>query len=635
MRRNILLKTNALICVVVVIGFLITAILSYQANYSESVKSIEQVSSLASEGTYNQLSTVLSKPVNISLTMANDSLLRDLLSEGSSEQASKAFTATIQEYLANYKEKCEYDSVFLVSAATGRYYSFEGLDRSLEKGDPENEWYYNMLDSKEEYLLNVDNNEVAAANDEITVFVNCKIRDVSGEILGIVGVGLSIDYLQVKLETYEKDFGVNLYFIDKEGDIQLSADYTGYQKENLFDLYYYNEKSRNTILGWKEVGKAKSFWTSSGEKDGARNFVVTRYIPEVDWTLVVEQDTTKLLTEIRHRLYLTVAILIMMIAAILLVITYVIRGFDKRILGLTEERQQTFRVVTEQLYDNIYEINITGNCAAGESTVRYFESLGVEKNIPFNEALHIIAEKQIKEEYREGYIASFSPENVLQEFEKGNVHLRYEFLTSEDDRNYFWMRIDANIYQSNEDGSIHMFIYRRNIDAEKRQALQMERQVQTDEMTGLYNKATTQNYIEKLLAENKDHCYGFFIFDIDDFKGINDQYGHAFGDFVIAQFAQTIKEHFQKGDVAGRIGGDEFAAFVAAKDEEWITKKARELSQALDRTYEDDGLCARITASIGVAVAPKHGNTFEVIYKNADMALYQTKGRGRNGYTIY
>ena len=81
MKHNILLKTNILVCLVVFLGFLATAVLSYQMNYSASVKNIEQVSELTSEGIYYQMTMLFTKPVNISLTMANDSLLRSALIE--------------------------------------------------------------------------------------------------------------------------------------------------------------------------------------------------------------------------------------------------------------------------------------------------------------------------------------------------------------------------------------------------------------------------------------------------------------------------------------------------------------------------------------------------------------------------
>lgn len=88
MKNNILLKTNLLVSVILLVGFALIATLSYRANYNASLVKIKQVSSLASEGIYYRLSTMLTKPVNISQTMAHDSLLIKLLEEEGSRPAS-------------------------------------------------------------------------------------------------------------------------------------------------------------------------------------------------------------------------------------------------------------------------------------------------------------------------------------------------------------------------------------------------------------------------------------------------------------------------------------------------------------------------------------------------------------------
>ena len=91
-----------------------------------------------------------------------------------------------------------------------------------------------------------------------------------------------------------------------------------------------------------------------------------------------------------------------------------------------EEKQKIFQKATEQLYDNIYELNITQNCAAGKRTQEYFADLGAA-DLPYDQALSVIANKTIKEEFREGYVNLFSPKNVLREYDAGNDHLRYDF----------------------------------------------------------------------------------------------------------------------------------------------------------------------------------------------------------------
>lgn len=163
----------------------------------------------------------------------------------------------------------------------------------------------------------------------------------------------------------------------------------------------------------------------------------------------------------------------------------------------------------------------------------------------------------------------------------------------------------------------------------------MAQRVETDDMTGLYNKTSTRQHIEQLLMERTDQKYGFIIFDIDNFKQVNDQYGHAAGDNVICAFAKTIRARIPADAVAGRIGGDEFVVFMPFNEPGQLQETIKALSHALNRDYVIGNLSLHSTASIGAAVAPKDGIDFDTLYRNADAALYQTKERGKNGYTIY
>ena len=192
------------------------------------------------------------------------------------------------------------------------------------------------------------------------------------------------------------------------------------------------------------------------------------------------------------------------------------------------------------------------------------------------------------------------------------------------------MRIDAYIFFSQEDECIHMFTYRKNINAEK----EKEIRASFDEMTGFLTKMETGREITALLSRTAEGVYAFFLFDIDNFKQANDSCGHAFGDYCIREFTSIIRKHFRVNDVLGRVGGDEFAAFIPAPDSEWVEDKAKELSNALRVTCTEGGKSWEMSASIGVSIAPIDGNDFDTLYQKADAALYQTKQRGKNWYTI-
>ena len=464
MKKNTLLRTNLLVCAIIVVGFLFTAIIGYRTNWNVFEKDVEQVSNLTMESISHKIDSNFTKPLNISLTMANDSLLKGFLAEEQDHLEDGAFIKTMQEYLEGYRDKYGYDSVFLVSAKTNRYYHFNGLDRVLLRDNPENDWYYAFLEAGEEYSLNIDNDE--AAKDEITVFINAKISDSQGNIMGIVGVGFKVDTLQALLREYEEEFGVRTYLIASDGTIEISTHHTGYQAENLFADSRYDQL-REGIL--KDSEEQQAFWyTVKGDK----GYLAAQYISNLGWHLVVDHDTGGLNRQLTLQLLGSAAVLAIVVLFVLLTITGIIRKYNRRVVQLTVAREQEHQAVfvkaTEQLYENIYELDITHNRAASEATEAYFESLGAPKGTPYDECLRMIAQKQIKEEYRKGYIDTFSPEHVLEAYRNGTENLRYDFMISTDGLTYYWMRIDAHIFTWMEDGSVRMLTYRQNIDAEKR-----------------------------------------------------------------------------------------------------------------------------------------------------------------------
>lgn len=635
MKKNVLLRTNIFICIVIILGFLLTSLISYRSNNGIFKRDVEHISALTSEGIYHQIDSIFTKPINISLTMANDSLLKTFLSEEETRGEDEEFVQTMRDYLFTYKEKYGYDSVFLVSAKTNRYYHFDsGVDRILTKDNPENEWYYSFMQDKREYSVNIDNDEVQSANNEINVFTNCKILSADGKIMGIVGVGFGVDTLQQMFQNYEDSFQLRVYLVDKSGNIEISTTNTGFVKTDLFETCAFKKYKEDILANQKD---SQSFWYSSAGKKG---FLVSKYVPNLEWHLLVDNDTANLEAQLNRQFFIGVSVIFIVIYIVLLVITGIIRKYNAQIVSLTVEKEKAHRTVfqeeTEKLYENIYEIDITHRRAASEATENYFESLGAPKELSYDKALHVIAKKQIKEEYREGYIKTFSPDNVLKCYSEGLESLRYDFMTTNDGGyTYYWMRITARIFYWEEDKSVRMLVYRQNIDSEKRQELLMAEKMQRDFLTGLYNKAATQELIRMLLARCPNQSYAFFILDIDNFKAVNDTCGHAFGDQVITDFAQKIKRQFREQDIVGRIGGDEFVVFVPISGEEWAQTKAKLLSQTLHYEFLSNDKSCLISASIGVAISPEAGTNFETLYQNADTALYQTKENGKNGYTIY
>lgn len=157
---------------------------------------------------------------------------------------------------------------------------------------------------------------------------------------------------------------------------------------------------------------------------------------------------------------------------------------------------------------------------------------------------------------------------------------------------------------------------------------------QTDLLSMLYNKISTHELIEELIKNNKNEYHAFILLDIDNFKNINDTYGHAFGDDVIVHIGAQLKALFRSCDIIGRTGGDEFIIFIPQMSNiEDLVSKANIILKAFNSFYIDDNYNCKITLSMGIEHAKDAD--FETYYKNADIALYKAKKMGKNTYCIY
>jgi diguanylate cyclase (GGDEF)-like protein/PAS domain S-box-containing protein len=175
-----------------------------------------------------------------------------------------------------------------------------------------------------------------------------------------------------------------------------------------------------------------------------------------------------------------------------------------------------------------------------------------------------------------------------------------------------------------------------NIDNQKRELEALEYKATRDPLTGVYNKEITIKKIDKFIAGNKNSMHMLMFIDFDDFKRINDTYGHLLGDKVLTYIIGRIKEIFSEGEIIGRIGGDEFVVFVGnITDMDEVMSKANKLSEALNTTYECSNHSIHISGSIGVATYPEAGLHYEQLMDSADKALYRVKEQGKKSFMLY
>ena len=156
----------------------------------------------------------------------------------------------------------------------------------------------------------------------------------------------------------------------------------------------------------------------------------------------------------------------------------------------------------------------------------------------------------------------------------------------------------------------------------------------SDSMTGLFNKRAINEYAIEQIQNNKKNGY-LAIIDIDNFKQINDRYGHMFGDEVIIKTAEILRSITQNRGMAGRFGGDEFLLVLdKVKQEEEVRRIMKVLDKHAKWAFAEK-VGFTISFSVGICKFPEDGDTYEEVLKKADKCLYLAKDKGKNRYIIY
>lgn len=465
-------KLILLLSILIFLSFFILAILDY-TNYRDIIEDdILNITKLISTNIYSEIQIEIVKPIYVSLTMANNSFVKDWIADN--EQNPEV----IQQYLKGIKDKYNYNSSFLISNITNNYYHHTQILKKISPNDSHDIWYYDFLEKNVKYDLDVDTDEASA--NELTLFVNCTITDDANNVIGVTGVGMKMARIRNILEQYNQNLEVEVSLIDPNGDIQIHADENIIEKVNIFE--------RESITPFKdqilsEKNELKIF-KLGGKYDS--NYLITYYIEELDWYLIVQKDTLILKNILKSQ---------MLKELIIFLIAFIIVSFS---------------------------------------------------------VIKIIKHYQIKT------------------IKLANTDL----LTAVNNRNAFDEQLIKAI-----------------------------------------------NYCKKT-----NNVITLAIIDIDDFKIINDTYGHIYGDDVLKTVAYYLKNFIRSDDIIARWGGDEFAIIFNCNME--IVDK---IIQRIKESNINDAFNEMNNISISIGMTQyKNKDTVDSILKRADKALYKAKENGKD-----
>lgn len=199
------------------------------------------------------------------------------------------------------------------------------------------------------------------------------------------------------------------------------------------------------------------------------------------------------------------------------------------------------------------------------------------------------------------------------------------------EKGYIWVRMVIvfipNHDKTNLEGVLVMF---KNIDEEKNKQMEYIRKARRDILTGLWNRFYFENTLKNYFADGNTSNGVFLIVDIDNFKSINDMFGHITGDQVLKLFAQQIYDSIGENNLCARLGGDEFIVFICnIQSLEQAKKRVEDLHHKLQSEYCEQEIHVMINCSIG-AVLNNNSCDINQLYEKADKNLYAAKRSGKN-----
>lgn len=283
-----------------------------------------------------------------------------------------------------------------------------------------------------------------------------------------------------------------------------------------------------------------------------------------------------------------------------------------------------------------YEIDIDGDRILEkvlEKDRDMLEAIGLDVGCKYSVFLENWAEKRVHAEDRLMFLRELNIETLKKQYEAGKQEVVCEYRTINADDKMIWCR--TKIYLITSDLHLNGFVYVKNIEEVKAKELELLRQSRIDPLTGLLNRGASITEINRLLAENERKNSALLIIDVDNFKAVNDTYGHMYGDKVLADTAYKLTNIMGSQMVVGRLGGDEFLVFMPdVGDGLSVYEKARVVARELYSAQQEEQ-SVKISNSIGIAFYPRHGRIFHELYGKADIALRHAKQSGKSCYSVY
>lgn len=303
---------------------------------------------------------------------------------------------------------------------------------------------------------------------------------------------------------------------------------------------------------------------------------------------------------------------------------------------ITKEKDSEIRYVDELNFRNAslsgvlasYEFNLSKDSVIGGP-----ELMTPPKSASFSRFAAWYSSHMVYEEDRNAVNAFFRAEHLKELYSCGICSRCIEYRELQDNDTWRWVAASVTLFCSSGDNDLHVRIYLNDIHRQKEEELALRRRAEYDSLLNIPNRHFYEDIVsaEIRCADAEPETAVFAVLDVDNFKQINDTYGHQSGDLILQQLAAELKRFFgEERSVTGRLGGDEFSVYLSNRES--FDKAVDELKHFvtyLNRISMTIDSARTFSVSVG-CTAVRRGDTFEALYHRADEALYRAKSQGKN-----
>jgi signal transduction histidine kinase len=296
-------------------GFLATSIASYYVSKASIRQTVlERELPLSSDNIYSEIQRILLPPLNISETMANSVFLRDWILAGEQD------INKITDYLTKIKVKQGMTAAFLASERTLNYYSYQGLRNRIDPANGD-EWFAQCKAGQPDFEINADLDD--HVTNQMTLFINYKVFDYNGNFIGITGVATQIESIKALISRFKTQYHKTIYFVSPTGRVAFRDGADPLKKPELA-LYLGSAELAAELLSTDAS-------TLEYENEGRDVLLNARFLPELHWYLVVEEEVSDQISHLRHLLAMNLAICLFITLLVLSIVYLTVHQYQKQL----------------------------------------------------------------------------------------------------------------------------------------------------------------------------------------------------------------------------------------------------------------------------------------------------------------